>query len=623
MAPVSLLALVRGFEELDRVCAHRHGDDEVVFVATSSRGVLSARRESIGAAPIEEFGDFADTPEIMEAAFHLSRDWWRAQGLEDIAPSMENHRGVELWQILELHLYRALSEAVYAVYLAERMIEALDPDELLVCDRQPPAGDWWIGPGLDLRGEAAALVAARHHIPVTILPTASSIIRRPHPRAAAGRLLRGTQRTAARTARTIATRAQPADILVHAEDRTLIPLLPVLRALRLQPTLTTAAIADDLNPHGIASVREIGLPILQTSGLRTRSRFRLPAVGEQLHHLRFRGYDISPLVAFQFDWLLRHGVGEVDRRLIAAEKTLEAVRPQLLVLTSDTTVRSLCWILPARQRGVTTVAQMHGALYTRPRPFRWARGGAADVTATWGALNREWQATALQQPLERFVPVGYPQFDVLRARVEELDRSMLRRRLGVVADETLVLFLVTMPGGVLAPHFGSEVRIYEAFFTAAARSGVAAVVVRSHPARSPSPEHVAAIADGLGIRVHVNPPSDLAETVVAADVVVGQPTTAMIESMLLGRPTILFGAHAADEVLWWTERATLPFARDGKQLGRLLQDLRQDPSKRDEMLALQEQFLEVAAGAVDGHAADRTVDLLRSLLRTAHAEDAR
>lgn len=552
----------------------------------------------------------------MEAAFRLSRDWWRADSLQDVARPMESHRGVALWQILELHLYRALSEAVFAVYLAERMIEAVKPDELIVCDRRPPAGDWWIGPGLDLRAEAAALVAAQQEIPVTILP--HRLVRRPHSRAAARALLHGARRTASRTLMSASSRSEPADILVHGEHRLVVPLLPVLRALRDEPTISTAVIADDLDPQGIASVREIGLPLVQATGLRTRSRFRLPPVGDSLHHLQFRGYDISPLVAFQFDWLLRHGVGEVDHRLRAAEKTLDAVQPQLLVLTTDTTVRSLCWILPARRREVATVTQMHGAVYTRPRPFHWARGGNADVTATWGDLNREWQATALQQPLERFVPVGYPQFDVLRARVGELDPAVLRGRLGVAPDETLAVFLVTMTGGVLAPHYGSEARIYEELFAAAARSGVAAVAVRSHPALSPSPERVAEIAVGLGVRVHVNPPLDLAQTVTAADVVIGQPTTAMIESMLLDRPTILFGAHAADEVLWWTERSTLPFARNGEELERLLRDLLRDPSERDRLLALQQRFLEVAAGPVDGHAAERTVELLRSLLRNAH-----
>lgn len=582
----------------------------MLFVGTSPRGILS------DVAPIEEFGDLADAPKIMEAAFRLSRDWWRADGLEDVARSMESHRHVALWQILELHLYRALSEAVYAVYLAERMLEALEPDELLVCDRRAPSGGWWIGPGLDLRVEAAALVATQHEIPVTILPSRS--LRRPHPRVAARALLHRGRRAATRTAMNAATRGGPADILVHGEDRLVIPLLPVLRALRHEPTISTAVIADDLNPNGIAAVREIGLPLVQVTGLRTRSGFRLPAVGDRIHQLRFSGYDISPLVAFQFDWLLRHGVREVDRRLIAAETTLDAVRPQLLVLTTDTTVRSLCWILPARRRDVTTVTQMHGAAYTRPRPFHWARGGATDVTATWGALNREWQATALQLPLDRFVPVGYPQFDALRARVRELDWSTLRARLGVAPDETLAVFLVTMPGGVLAPHFGSGVRVYEEFFAAAARAGVTTVVVRSHPSLGADRERVTKIAGDLGIRVHVNPPLDLAETVVASNVVVSQPTTALIESMVLGRPTILFGAHAADEVLWWTERATLPFARDGEELERLLRDLFRDPSEGERMLALQDRFLELVAGPVDGHAADRTVDLLRSLLHSTH-----
>lgn len=41
------------------------------------------------------------------------------------------------------------------------------------------------------------------------------------------------------------------------------------------------------------------------------------------------------------------------------------------------------------------------------------------------------------------------------------------------------------------------------------------------------------------------------------------------------------------------------------------------------MLALQAQFLEAAADSVDGHAVDRTVDLLSSLLRAAHGENAR
>jgi hypothetical protein len=590
---VSRVAFVRNAAEVKRAVRLR---EPIRLVATHADALVAAESCGLEIDLVDRWWNREWAPEILAAASAASRDWWQT-GPDELRTAMTSHCGVEVWRILELPLYHVVSEAAYAVLLAEQLLDEFEPKEIVVCGRRPPAGGFWIGFTLDLRAEAVALVAARRRIPVRVLP-APRWVTRPHPGALVSRLDVNPRATRA-------FREPGVDVLVHAEGRHLMPLLPVLDELVRDTRI--AVIADDLDLAGRRELETRSIQLLHAHP--RRSKLRLPLYCPALP---FRDYDLAPLVRFQLEWLVRHGVAEIDGRLGSADRTLQSLSPHTLLLAVDTSVADLSWVLPAHRLGIPTLTQLHGSLYIRPRSTLWSRGSGGQV-AVWGPLTRDWHATALSLPAELFVPVGYPRFDELVAAGAP-DRASSRAALGAAPDDRVLLFLVSMAGGALASLYGSSLSVYDEFLRGATAADADAVVVRTHQATDARVPQL--VARRHPLRVVVNPPLTLEQSIAAADVVVGQPTTAMLEAMVLEKPTILFTACASSEVLWWLDHVDLPAAGSSAELAAALQRLSLDPSERERILRRQKELLSLCAGTIDGGAGRRTADLVRSLAAT-------
>ena len=147
-----------------------------------------------------------------------------------------------------------------------------------------------------------------------------------------------------------------------------------------------------------------------------------------------------------------------------------------------------------------------------------------------------------------------------------------------------------------------------------AKSGQAAVVVKHHPQQRLTDERarwrqLAAESWGRGLTV-AHPDADVRELIVEADVVVAFQTTGIYEAVAAGRPTIqaawtdAYQQHRHELIRFDDAPACVAHADSPEALRRLIS---QAPAPGKSCRSWYEEEL----GPVDGHAAERTVAVIR------------
>ena len=636
--PGLTLAVVSGPAGARAVASRLRAADGVRYVATDVGAAVELERLGIESIPVERYQDLGWVELVNAVSAKVARGWWELDGLEHVAAGFADV-GLPVGRMLELPVYHVVAEAARAVLLSRALIDELLPARIVTAGRaEPLIGEFWVGFGLDLVSDAVALVGSKAGLPVEVVEThVASPMRQPEPVVAtARRVIRSIRwRLGAPARRRAAGRATEAGqaepppegptVLVYAEGRHALGLLGVLHEIELGGRCRIALVDQDLLTAVRDRVKDAGIALVDPTaapdcpdtdrvfnGLDTAWSADRNASSLQTLGTSEIGISLWPLVKFQFDWLMGDGLQELERRIGLARATVAWIGPVALLTPVDTSVNDLAWVFACQASGAPVVTQLHGATYVRPAHDLWGRG-EGDVTAVWGELTRAWHLEATQRPPDSLVTVGSPRLDELAGGTAvPAERGRTRADLGVT-DEVVVLFLVTMARGGLGVYFGSALDVYDEFFRGVGRVDDVQVVVRSHPAADAG--SAMAAASRHAVRSRINPEQDITALMLAADVVVGQPTTALAEAMVLERPVVLWSAHTAPEMLWWRTASDLCEARTADELACLVRELAAPGAAREAVLRTQAAFLDTLAGPRDGAAAARTARLVERVVR--------
>lgn len=606
-----------------------------VFV-TCAQAALACAEAGIPFTPIEQFHRFEDIERINALAHHLSRSWWRSRGLVEACPPLVEFHGVHLGDLVELSLYHVLSEAARALLIGRRLIDSEEPVRISAFGVQRPAGGLWIGFRLDLKALALQLLASERGIPFeehrghqhrSLIGHAAGMVR------GGARLFRHFAGRQQRALRTPAERSPLPPVgryhvLAYAEGRHADTLIPLFRAMHEDMDLALTVLTQDASKTSLDALRRMGVRLSDPEAFLNGRMQReveeaasalskcwpvIDRLPELLHAGQEEfGVSLWPLVEFQFHWLFKRGFADLLRRIRVAGATLDRLRPDLLLSPVDSSAYDRCWILSARARGIPSLTTLHGAVYVQPTGSLWGTV-CADRLAVWGPITRAWHVKATGLPEDHFSCVGYPLFDSFMSRYEILEPHAIRRELGLDKGGPVILFLVSMAGGAVGSYYRSAWEVYDAFFRGVSIIPEAQVIVRTHPASDP--RAASACARRYTSRCLVNPPTDLLTLLRVADVVVGQPTTALLEAMLAGKPVVLFEVLMAKSLSWWLEYSELAVVDDPLHLAGVVQKLIADPSKRREVLDEQARFLDSFVGPRDGGSAGRTIRLVKDMIR--------
>lgn len=291
------------------------------------------------------------------------------------------------------------------------------------------------------------------------------------------------------------------------------------------------------------------------------------------------------------------------RRLVEAilackeiERLLERARPRLLVIGNDRVWTGQLLVQAAHRRGIPVLCVQDGL--AADVPAWWLR--TADHTACNGTHLRDLLVRR-GTPASRLTVTGQPRNDSLFARASELDTAAARRALGLA--ESGLQLLVALQGSHDQEYVRSVLR-------EASRVPGATIIVRTHPWQSP--ELVSSVVAQLRLpNVLLRPDDNSAVALRAADVVISQYSTMLVEAAALGTPAVAVTLSRRRNPIDLSDEGIAVGANRRKEILPAIQAaLNRSPAEITSAKAAAERLI----GPFDGRATTRVANLVSELL---------
>lgn len=327
-------------------------------------------------------------------------------------------------------------------------------------------------------------------------------------------------------------------------------------------------------------------------------------------------YGLQGLFRRKLRHLHRWRVPETSQQVALFLRTLDRVRPRLVVLTDEADSQGLSLVSACRIRSVPTIAVQHGVLH--PFHFGYVHDPAdhrasppfplPDLTLVYGAYFREVLEHCGHFPPGSVRVTGSPGSDAMvRARALPRDPGF-RERLGLSGRGPLVV-LATQP----LPDLRDRENILEATCRAMDRMPGGVLVVKPHPAEWDLAAHRAALRRH-GLPELLLPEADLTDLFRHADLAVAQSSTTLIEALLLGCPAITLNLTGDPEILPYAGSGACLEARDWQSLAKGMIAMAGDPAFRLPYELARGPFLRSMLGDLDGCATGRVLEALMAFL---------
>lgn len=316
---------------------------------------------------------------------------------------------------------------------------------------------------------------------------------------------------------------------------------------------------------------------------------------------------LEPLLAAAVRRIVLRGGVRAVHTIESACAMMKRVRPHAVVVRASASQQIhfsvLC--LVAKDLGIPSVEIQHGVQYVGPGSFTTRH--TAEYMALYGKAARE-QLLTLAYDNAKLLEAGSPRFDIYR------------RHTRISPQEPFTIVCVAPP---LATGFYDDTYEVADYFThlAAALARVKGqVVIKLRPGAPYKEFFMQAIVSAFGRRpVEVTDSVPLAVLFARAGMVVSPFSTALLESLLMGCPTV-FAAHPephavfGEEFVRHAEAGALALARTPAELVAQTERIANDPAYRE---SLCRRAHEVTAEyyIFDGRSAARTADMLRTLAR--------
>jgi UDP-N-acetylglucosamine 2-epimerase len=294
----------------------------------------------------------------------------------------------------------------------------------------------------------------------------------------------------------------------------------------------------------------------------------------------------------------------------AAERALDATRPEAVVIASDRRPAERALALAAHARQIPTLLYWGSALLARDRINRF------DVGHRILVLGEDVRARLLAQGVDgrRIAVVGDPRADIARRIPRDELRAHVRSAVGLRAGERPLIVLVSKYVSMLfSPD--EKAALYRTMRQALGALGDADVVVKVHPNEDQALLREQTRAWGWP-EACLTQSYDIHRLFRAADAAVMVTSMAGIEAMALGCPVVAVQTPDKDfegtaMPPYVSERAVerVDLGNAGG-LARTLQHLLHDRLAREDLAERGRKFAARYVHPVDGRLADRLLDLV-------------
>jgi hypothetical protein len=551
------------------------------------------------------------------------------------------HRGDSLWWFTEIYLHRM--RVVTGAYRAVTALERLA--------QQDPGGRWFVDGSDAVVGHVARQVAARHGIACEGHAQARVQQRRTATRAKA--LFHTATAMADRLRPTLAREPRPSRIVAfvhsafvgaHAGEEAYVG--PVIRALgaRVPGGIALVGLGPRTNfrvrqwhdrlrefvnpqPQDVAATpvtvfskwRSLE-PSRAVWGARAATFTTLSRSADLRAAAVIGGYDLWPLLEDQW-----RGVADLQfpwsaRAMDEAGAALDALRPEVALTYAEAGGWGRALMLEARRRRIATSALQHGFIYRHwlnylhepdemaPSPVNPADRGfpLPDCTLIFDEFTREHLEQRGHIPPDALCVTGSPRLDAIVSAARGFDpaaRSALRAQLGAGTDGPIV---------VVAAKYVQLGAAFGALVAAARAMPEIRLVIKTHPAEGSGPYLTA--SQGVANVVVAPPSAGLGQLAAVASALVTVNSTAAIEAMPLGVPTLVVALP--NNLSPFVDAGAMAGARMPAEVAPALRAMLYDREMRQRLTLAQGAFMRRYRIEADGRAAERAADAILSLART-------
>jgi hypothetical protein len=296
---------------------------------------------------------------------------------------------------------------------------------------------------------------------------------------------------------------------------------------------------------------------------------------------------------------------------------LDATRPRVAVTYAEAGGWGRALVLEARRRSIPTVGLQHGFIYRHwmnyhheadevaPSPNHADDIGfpAPTLTLLYDRLAADHLMRAGRFRPDQLRVTGSPRLDELAAAASRLSAADLvraRRDAGVPDGRRLVL---------VAAKFTQIAGVFPALVTALADVPGAHVVVKCHPSET-ADVYLAAAGGSQSVTIA---PSTLGLAVLtkASDLLVTVNSTAAIEAMVLGVPTLVLALP--NNLSPFVDAGVMDGVTAGGDIAAALRAALDTGARRDAWRARAAAFMQQAGISADGQAVRRAVDAILGL----------
>ena len=332
------------------------------------------------------------------------------------------------------------------------------------------------------------------------------------------------------------------------------------------------------------------------------------------------GYDLWPLLGEQL-----RGVADLQfpwsaRAMDEAGAALDALRPEVAVTYAEAGGWGRALMLEARRRGIATAAVQHGFIYRHwlnylhepdemaPSPANPADRGfpRPDCTLVFDEFTREHLEQHGHFPAAGLQVTGSARLDAIVSAARGFDpaaRSALRAQLGASAGAPIV---------VVAAKYVQLGAAFAALVGAARAMPEIRLVIKPHPAEDATP--YLAASQGVANVVMAPPTAGLGQLTAVASALVTANSTAAIEAMPLGVPTLVVALP--NNLSPFVDAGAMAGAATAAEVAPALRALLYDREMRQRVTLAQGAFMRRYRIEADGGAAERAADAILSLART-------
>lgn len=340
--------------------------------------------------------------------------------------------------------------------------------------------------------------------------------------------------------------------------------------------------------------------------------------GKGLQTFEYRGFSLRPMVYRALGLLVEKSLATTLKEIDDTHTMFERTKPQVVLLraTSSTQTHFIILAQVARVRGVPSLEVQHGLQYYGHGSY--TRRYSAEYIGVYGPLTQRNMEDALVGSECTPVVVGSPRFDAYISALKSKSDTPLKPRGAKVS-----FLCIAPPNDSTGENLDSYT--YREYFSAIAFAlkniQNAGIVVKFRPGGayrdSFSRRMLADIFADMPYTIAQNEP--LAELFDVADVVISYHSTAVVEAMQCRKPTVVLALNpvwslmAVHDFVPYVESGALRLATTKEELVRITGELSEHPEARAKLSSQSAAFLEHNF-AFDGHASERTAELIRSLV---------